>query len=214
MGSSEYYDCSPENPKSAVITIDVKDTIDNTKALFSYLLLIGVHVFIIYFGLNFFGLNTLNILVLLTMVFLFCLNIILYNFGSVFKLFYYKIFGLSGILVTIIYSIIFFSNTNNLTDLFDPFKKITSEAYQPSFLFLIFFFILPIFILAILMFFSKTKNSTLNNKKNLKLLPTWFSLGIIDSLVLFAILLIRLSNPIVSSNSSTISLSRMSSKSR
>jgi hypothetical protein len=191
MGSSDYYDCSPENAQGAVITNDVKGTIDNTKALFSYLLLIGVHIFIIYFGINFFDKSdNINILVLLSMLFMFFMNIIFYRFGSAFKLFYYKIFGLSGVLVTIVYTIIYI--VNKPVELNTLFTKIVLNDRAFALSVTIAFVFLIIFML--LLIWSSVRGTSLHKKKQLKLLPTWATLGIMNDIILFFILWIKLSD--------------------
>jgi hypothetical protein len=114
----DIYDCSPANAQGSVSN-DVKDFMNNTKGLVSYILSIGIHIFIIYFGINYFTkvltisvnradcVPRLNLIVLLFMIFILLFNIIFYNIGSNFKIFYFKMFGLSGIGISVISAIMY-----------------------------------------------------------------------------------------------------------
>jgi hypothetical protein len=74
----------------------------------AFILYTFVNVTIIYFGMTKLSeYKNTHVILILSLLFLLFINIILYNFGSIFKLFYYKIIGLSGILVSIIYGIIY-----------------------------------------------------------------------------------------------------------
>lgn len=192
MPSSHYYDCSPENSQgNVIVSNDAKDIINNVKGLFTYILSISINILIIYFGIsNFKSSKNANILVLLGIVFVLIFNIVFYSFGSIFKLFFYKIIGLSGILVSIIYGIIYII-TNNVTlnVLLKNVNLDTNVIYTPIFVFIVFFIILLILFILV-----NIKGTTLYGKKNKKFAPTWLTLGIINDVILFFIIWIRLSD--------------------
>lgn len=197
--SYDYYDCSPENVQGSVLSGNAKDTINNIKIGFTYVLSIGVNIAIIYSIIYLItkmlcpegretckdNIGRSNTVSLLFMLIPFLINIYMFLFGSIYKIFHLKTIGLSGILVSIIYFILYIIfNVTSKTVIFPNFSNDVVLIGR--------IIIIIISILVLLITLVNVKGSPMhskkNNKRNVKFSNIWFPIGISVCIILYLML--------------------------